>query len=161
MILFDIDILTGLKPIAAVYLGFAFVYLLNMIGGIIINCQITKEETFCFNKLFVSFEKVIFCGITLGGLVIATNLVTQGLFSINNELTEIVTSVISIGVFALVFAKGFIQKTLDLVSKIKYLFEITDTSTQPNLEKINSLTLEDLNGYIDSATEVSDSEPLG
>lgn len=161
MTVFDIDILTGLKPIAAVYLGFAIVYLLNMMGGIIINCQITKEETFSFGKLFLSFEKVIFCGITLGGLVISTNLVTQGLFTINNELTEIVTSVISLGIFALVFAKGFIQKALDLVSKIKYLFEITDTSEQTNLDNINSLALENLNNYIDTATEPGNPEPLG
>lgn len=138
------DILVGLEYIGAVYAGFVIVYILNMFGGIIINCQITKKEKFQFSKILLSFEKIIFCGITLAGLMVGANLVSQGLLNIDSAMQEMVTSVISIGVFALVFAKGFIQKALDLVAKIKYLFEIQDTSKQPDMEKINSMTLEEL-----------------
>ena len=142
--LFGIDILTGMSNIAFVYLGFAIVYLFNMIGGVIINCQIEKTETFSFPKLLISIEKVLFCALVLGGLVIATNLASQGLFEIDESIANMVTSVVSIGVFALVFAKGFIQKVTNLMDKIKYLLEIADASKQVDLNQINEQTLDSL-----------------
>lgn len=143
MSIFGIDILNGLTSIAVIYIGFSLVYLLNMIGGAIINCQIAKVEEFSPKQLLLSLEKVLFCGIVMGGLVIATNLVTQGLFDVEEEMSQLVTSVISIGVFALVFAKGFIQKALNLMDKVKYLLEITDTSPEVDLEAINQLSIDD------------------
>lgn len=79
----------------------------------------------------------------MGGLVIATNLVTQGLFEVEEEMSKLVTSVVSIGVFALVFAKGFIQKALNLMDKVKYLLEISDTSPAVDLDAINEMTVAD------------------
>lgn len=143
MTLFDVDLLNGITTIAVIYLGFSLVYLLNMLGGAIINCQIAQIEEFSIKQLLLSLEKVIFCGIVMGGLVIATNLVTQGLFDVQEEMSQLVTSVISIGVFALVFAKGFIQKALNLMDKVKYLLEITDTSAPVDMDEINQLTLAD------------------
>lgn len=143
MTFLNVDILNGLTTIGVIYLGFSVVYLLNMIGGAIINCQIAKVEEFSFKQLLISLEKVLFCGIVMAGLVIATNLVTQGLFKIEEEMSQLVTSVVSIGVFALVFAKGFIQKALNLMDKVKYLLEITDTSPAVDLDAINELTLAD------------------
>lgn len=143
MSIFGIDILNGLTTIGVIYLGFSVVYLLNMIGGAIINCQIAKVEEFSFKQILISLEKVLFCGIVMGGLVIATNLVTQGLFEVEEEMSKLVTSVISIGVFALVFAKGFIQKAVNLMDKVKYLLEISDTSPTVDLDAINEMTLAD------------------
>ena len=143
MSIFGIDILNGLTTIGVIYLGFSVVYLLNMIGGAIINCQIAKVEEFSFKQILISLEKVLFCGIVMGGLVIATNLVTQGLFEVEEEMSKLVTSVVSIGVFALVFAKGFIQKALNLMDKVKYLLEISDTSPAVDLDAINEMTVAD------------------
>lgn len=143
MSIFGIDILNGLTTIGVIYLGFSVVYLLNMIGGAIINCQIAKVEEFSFKQILISLEKVLFCGIVMGGLVIATNLVTQGLFDVEEEMSKLVTSVVSIGVFALVFAKGFIQKALNLMDKVKYLLEISDTSPAVDLDAINEMTVAD------------------
>ena len=165
MTVFGIDILNGLTTIAVIYAGFSVVYLLNMLGGAIINCQIAKIEEFSFSQILISLEKVIFCGIVMGGLVIATNLVTQGLFQVEEEMSQLVTSVISIGVFALVFAKGFIQKALNLMDKVKYLLEIADSSPQPDLESINQLTLDDFYPELEPDYEelhfIDDSEAVG
>lgn len=119
-----VDVLQGIEPITVVYLSFSIVYLLNMIGGVLINCQIDKTEKFELRKLLISFEKVLFCALTMFGLVCATNMMAQGLFQIEKELETVITSIISIGAFALIFAKGFLQKTYDLVDKVKYLLEI-------------------------------------
>ena len=46
MTFLEIDIFNGAVPLLVVYLGFSIIYFLNMIGGIIINCQIEKVEEF-------------------------------------------------------------------------------------------------------------------
>ena len=146
MTLFGIDILTGIESIAVVYIGFTIVYLLNMFGGAIINCQIAKTETFSLGSFLLSLEKVIFCAITMFGLVVATNLMSQGLFEIDEELSTMVTSMISIAVFALVFAKGFLQKTSALVDKVKYMLEINSTNEidQTKIDTMSAQSLDDL-----------------
>ena len=141
---FGIDITTGLIPISVVYLSFSIVYLLNIIGGILINCQMEKIEKFSPFQLLVSIEKVIFCALVMGGVVIATNLMSQGLFDIDDKIAEMVTSVLSLAVFALIFAKGFIQKTMALMDKVKYMLEISDTSPEIDIDSINKQSLEDL-----------------
>lgn len=158
MSLFGIDILTGMQSICVVYIGFSIVYILNMFGGLIINCQIEKSEKFSIGRVLVSFEKVLFCALTLAGIVVATNLMSQGLFEIDKSIAEMVTSVISMGVFALVFAKGFIQVTLHLMDKIKYFFDITDTSKSAELEKINSMDLETLHEFNPDAENNKDAK---
>ena len=140
----DIDILSGMGGIVAVYCGFAVAYLLNMFSGVIINCQIEKTQEFSLGRFLLSLEKLVFCAIAMCALVCATNLISQGLFKIDGNLSDVVTSVISIGMFALVFAKGFIQKAVSLIENIKTMLEISDSAQIADLEKINALTLEDL-----------------
>lgn len=142
--IFGIDITTGLIPITVVYLGFSIVYLLNIVGGILINCQMEQIEKFSPFQLLVSIEKIIFCALVMGGVVIATNLMSQGLFDIDEAISEMVTSVISLAVFAIIFAKGFIQKTMALMDKVKYMLEIVDTSEQIDISAINKQTIKDL-----------------
>ena len=102
----DINILSGMGGIVAVYCGFAVAYLLNMFSGVIINCQIEKTQEFSLGRFLLSLEKLVFCAIAMCALVCATNLISQGLFKIDSSLSDVVTSVISIGMFALIFAKG-------------------------------------------------------
>lgn len=141
---YDIDILSGMSGIVAVYCGFAVAYLLNMFSGVIINCQIEKTQEFSLGRFLLSLEKLVFCAIAMCALVCATNLISQGLFKIDDSLSDVVTSVISIGMFALIFAKGFIQKAVSLIENIKVMLEISDSAQIADLEKINALTLEDL-----------------
>lgn len=141
---YDINILAGMDGIVAVYCGFAVAYLLNMVSGVIINCQIEKTQEFSLGRFLLSFEKLVFCAIAMCALVCATNLISQGLFKIEDNLSDVVTSVISIGMFALIFAKGFIQKAISLIENIKTMLEISDSAQIADLEQINALTLEDL-----------------
>ena len=141
---YDINILAGMDGIVAVYCGFAVAYLLNMVSGVIINCQIEKTQEFSLSRFLLSFEKLVFCAIAMCALVCATNLISQGLFKIEDNLSDVVTSVISIGMFALIFAKGFIQKAISLIENIKTMLEISDSAQIADLEQINALTLEDL-----------------
>ena len=139
-----VDILAGLETICAIYCGFAVAYILNMFSGVIVNCQIEKTEKFSIGRFLLSFEKVIFGAIAMGALVCATNLISQGLFQVDKALADTITSVISVGMFALIFAKGFLQKALSLVENVKKMLEISDSSAQVNIDQINALTLEDL-----------------
>ena len=139
-----VDLFAGLNCVVAVYCGFAAAYVLNMISGVIINCQVKKAEKFSLSRFLLSFEKVVFCAVAMAGLVCATNLISQGLFKIDESLTEIITSVVSVGMFALIFAKGFLQKAMSLIDNIKYMLEISDSAPVANLDAINALTLEDL-----------------
>ena len=115
----------------------------------------------------LSFEKVLFSGIALFGLTVSTNLITSSLLEIEPETSELVTSVISLAIFALVFAKGFIQKTISLVDKLKCLFDIKDTSKQADIDSINSLTLDQvqskeyLDTVVDDSLEDNTLSPLG
>ena len=120
---YDIDILSGMGGIVAVYCGFAVAYLLNMFSGVIINCQIEKTQEFSLGRFLLSLEKLVFCAIAMCALVCATNLISQGLFKIDGNLSDVVTSVISIGMFALIFAKGFIQKAVSLIENIKTMLD--------------------------------------
>ena len=165
--IFTPELLSGAEYIMGVYFGFAVVYIFNMIAGVIINCQITKSEKFSFGQFLLSFEKVLFSGIALFGLTVSTNLITSSLLEIEPETSELVTSVISLAIFALVFAKGFIQKTISLVDKLKCLFDIKDTSKQADVDSINSLTLnqvqskEYLDTVVDDSLEDNTLSPLG
>lgn len=149
------DLLCGVDYIMGVYAGFAVVYILNMFAGVMINCQITKNEKFSLSKFLLSFEKVVFSGVALLGLTVSTNLISNSLLKIEPEIAELVTSVISLAIFALVFAKGFIQKATNLVDKLKCLFEISDTSKQVDTDRINSLTLEQVQSkeYLDTVVD--------
>ena len=146
MTFLEIDIFNGAVPLLVVYLGFSIIYFLNMIGGIIINCQIEKIEEFKLERILISLEKILFCAIVSLALVVSTNLVSQGLFKIEEELSNVVTSVISIGVFALVFAKGFLQKTSNLVDKVKYMLEINSSNDidDKKIEDISRQSIKDL-----------------
>ena len=139
MNVFGIDVFNGALAICVVYVGFSLMYILNMIGGVIINVQIEKIEHFSWRQFLLSFEKVIFCGVAIFACVIATNLVSQGLFNIDEEMSKMVTGLVSIGTFALVFAKGFLQKVSNLVDKIKYMLEIDSTNDIDN-EKIEEIS---------------------
>lgn len=146
MNIFGIDVLQGIIPVAVVYIGFSIVYLLNMIGGVIINCQIDRSQKFSIGKFLLSFEKVIFCAIVMFGVVVALNLVNYGLFTFSPEMHDMITAIISIGTFILLFAKGFLQKGSDLVEKIKYLLEISSSNDvdQNKLNKFNEQNINDL-----------------
>ena len=141
---FGVDIFSGMNSIVAVYCGFAVAYILNMISGVIVNCQVEKTQKFSFGRFLLSFEKVIFGAVAMCSLVCATNMISQGLFEVEAALAEVVTSVISIGMFALIFAKGFLQKANSLIENIKKMLEISDSAETINFDEINSLTLEDL-----------------
>ena len=134
-----IDVLNGALAICVVYIGFSLMYILNMVGGVIINVQIEKIETFSWRQFLLSFEKVLFCGVAIFACVVATNLVAQGLFKIDEQMSEMVTGIVSIGTFALVFAKGFLQKVSNLVDKIKYMLEI-DSSNDIDKAKIEEIS---------------------
>lgn len=161
MTIFGIDILVGVSSIAVVYIGFTIVYLLNMLGGVIINCQIEKTEKFSVSKFLLSFEKVVFCAIVMFGLVVATNLMSQGLFEVDEDLSTMVTSIISIAAFALVFAKGFLQKASALIEKVKYMLSIETTNDidQDKINKVSEQRLEEITYHPE--LEPIEQEPLG
>lgn len=146
MSIFGIDVCTGLMAIAVVYIGFSLVYLMNMIAGVIVSCLIKKEEKFSLEKFLMSFVRILFCALAMFALVVAVNLVSQGLFEIEPEIAKMVTSIISIGAFALILAKGFLQKAQDLIEKVKFMLEINSTNDIDDeaVQKFSEQSLADL-----------------
>lgn len=132
-------LLEGIIPVACVFGAFALVYIANIFFGISVNC-ITGTQVFEWRRLFRSILKIVLAGVTMFIIVVAFNLVAFGLQQYNAEINQTIVSIISVGTFILLFAKGFAATAVDVYTKIRALFEIKD-NTEFDLEVIANMAI--------------------
>ncbi|MEG0913717.1 MAG: hypothetical protein RSG53_08930 [Oscillospiraceae bacterium] len=121
-------LIDGILPVACVFGAFALVYIANIFFGISVNC-IAGLEVFEWRRLLRSVLRILLTAFTMFIIVVAFNLIAFGLRQYDVAIKEGITSIISVGVFILLFAKGFAATAVDVYEKIRALYEIKDNTT--------------------------------
>lgn len=152
-------LLVGIIPVACVFGAFALVYIANIFFGISVNC-IAGTQVFEWRRLLRSILKIVLAGVTMFIIVVAFNLFAYGLEQYNVEISATITSIISVGTFILLFAKGFATTAVDVYTKIRALFEIKD-NTEFDLETIANMAIERPRDEFNADTVNHEAEGVG